>query len=258
MKRKTLLPLLLVLTLLVSVNALAIQIPPELLQGLGMSSGEPAEITVKEDRFNRFNTILGLQAEYVLIVENPGTAPIYLGESKVDLLDKDGAVVTSSPIYSMSPSTLMPGETGYIVEPLYSILAEDAGRVASYQATVAAVTVPGNDPAPVVKMPVTVDFTTGEGSDVFTGEKEYTLSIVNTVENNTDKDAFDVRVFNVLRDKDGKLLSIAGSTTMDVGIPAGGKILLKSNVQTGLVTMLHKFETLVATVEGFAFREAAE
>lgn len=258
MKRKALLPLLLVLTLLVSMNALAIQIPKELLQGLGTSQGEPADITVKEERLNIYKSIMGMQGVYVVAVENPGTAPINLGESSVDLLDKDGAVVVNSPIYSMAPYTLQPGETGYVISSFYSISDEDAARITSHKATITGVLASEGDSISYVRLPAEASFTTSEDTDFFTNEKLYEISIVNTVENNTDKDVYDVRVFNVLRDKDGKLLSIADSMAMDVGIPAGGKILLKTNVDSGMNTKFTNEQTPVATVEAFAILEIRE
>ena len=111
------------------------------------------------------------------------------------------------------------------------------------------------DAQPPVSLPVTVEMAQEEQEAVLTDGMAYKVRILNTVENNSGADAFDIKVVNVLRDKDGKLLSIRNAYASDMGVPAGGRLLVRNDHDLGAISFLTSQGQAVEKVEAFAFLE---
>lgn len=241
MKKKML--LLLLLALLLTTSAMAAQTPP-------------AELIVKEDVLNLFSGILGPDGQYVAIIENPGSQPLSLHEAKLELLDKDGNVVSSFDIYACTPYEVAPGGIAYVLQEYLQISEEDVARVVSHKFTLSASEGYGA-PAPI-NLPVTSTFAQQEAPSYFSDEKNYEGIITQLVENNTDATTYDIQVFSILRDKDGKLVTLSNATAYDIGILPGSKVELRSRMPSGLLTKLIEQQREPATVESVVLVLPAE
>jgi hypothetical protein len=78
------------------------------------------------------------------------------------------------------------------------------------------------------------------------------------IDNNTEATAFSVKTANLLRNKEGKLLTIIHSTAFDVGITAGSSIILKGRIPDGLINLFMSQNTAAETVESFAYYTVGE
>lgn len=250
MKKK--LMLFLLAALMLTTSAFAVQIPDELMQALYASQGEPVTFTIKEDAFHSFKDVIGPGAQYAAIIENPGTVSASVNQGELQLLDKDGNIVSTIGLYGSTPYEVAPGGIAYVVQGYISLSEEDAARVASYKATIVGSTFK-EEPAYPTVLPVTAAYAQTEVPDYFGEGKTYDGRVTVQIENNTAATAYDAQVISVLRGKDGKLLAIGNTMAHDVGILPGTTIELLNRISGGLVTKLVELQTEPATVESFAF-----
>lgn len=250
MKKK--LMLFLLAALMLTTSALAVQIPSDLMDALYAGQGEPVTFTIKEDAFHAFSDILGPGAQYAAIIENPGTTAASVSKGELQLLDKDGAVVSTIALYGSTPYEVAPGGVAYVIQDYITLSEEDAARVASYKATINGFAY-DEEPAQAAELPVTSAYAQTEVPNYFDEGKSYEGHVTVQIENNTAATAYDVQVISVLRGKDGKLLAIGNTMAHDVGILPGTTIELLNRISGGLVTKLVELQTEPATVESFAF-----
>ena len=251
MKMKFLLFLL--AAMLLTTSAMAVQVPTELMEllqgGAGGNNGEPIELVVKEEALHLYKDVIGPSGVFAAIIENPGTVPAAVQSGTVDLLDKDGNVITSVTIYGSTPYIIAPGGTAYVQQEYLQVSEEDAARVASHKFTVNGVTQPDDTPPAPATLPVTSTYAQEEVPNYFGEEKNYSANVTLTIENNTDATAYNAQAFSVLRNKDGKLLTVATTMANDIGILPGSKIEMQNRVNGGLVAKLMAEQSEPATVE---------
>ena len=101
-------------------------------------------------------------------------------------------------------------------------------------------------------------FAQQEAPSYFSDEKNYEGIITQLVENNTDATTYDIQVFSILRDKDGKLVTLSNATAYDIGILPGSKVELRSRMPSGLLTKLIEQQREPATVESVVLVLPAE
>lgn len=250
MKRKLLIPF--ILLVMLSVSALAIQLPPELLEGLG-PVGEEVPMSVKEDRLVVYKNFIGVFADYSVVIENTGDKPAYVSGSDVQLVDKDGNVVATGNLFGSYPNNIAPGAKAYSVVSFPSLNDGDENKELSVKVDVKGIA--SSLETNIVPLPVTVEMNASENADIFTGGTSHNLSLLNTVENNTGDTVFDIYVVNVLRDASGKLLGIRYNYAMDIGVPAGNKIYVRSEADMGLVNQVTQEGSPVDKVDVLAYIE---
>lgn len=260
MKRLTTLVLSLVLSLvLFAVPALAVTLDLGSLLGISGAGygGEPAEFALKEDAFFIYEDFMGTSGKYVAVFENKSGKAALLSETSLDLLDKDGAVVLNAPLYGTIPLFVPPDGLSVTESSYLTLTPEQAQQVASWKLKFSASALPEGDGSISRALPAKADYKEEMTMDYTMAEKPQG-TLLTTVENNTQETAFDARVIVLLRNGQGKLLASVSNAAMDVGIPAGGSIVLKSTVQSGILTALKAAGHTVAAAEAYAFMDLAQ
>ncbi len=79
--------------------------------------------------------------------------------------------------------------------------------------------------------------------------------IVAEVSNNTGAPVFDLSYGAVLRDRKGKLLTTLCGDAFDVGVPSGGKLLLRSYIDHYLEAFLRDNDMTPGSVEIVTFTQ---
>ena len=252
---KRILTLALALLLVLSLQASAIELPPELQALLAGSQLEVGEYSVLEERLNIHPSYFGTSVEYVAIVRNPHDKPLsFHYESKVDLLDQAGEVVASIDLLSVVPAVLPPDGVGYVFGKPSGLAEEDVGRIASYSPQLSGMKVtPEMEQETWLPLTASAEISVEEEESFFNPEITHGGKLQIRVENNTEATAYNVQTASVLRDQEGKLLTILLSSAYDIGIPAGSSIFLRNRLTDGLINLFMSQNTPAETAEAFAF-----
>ncbi len=255
---KKLFTLSLVLLMTLSLSAAAIEIPEELLS-LMFGEAEPVELTLAEENMILYPTYGDYTGEYAAIIKNDTDQPARLGrDGKLELLDKDQQVVQTIDIYSSYPTIIPAGGVSYVSGRMMSMTEEDAGRVTSHKFTIAGQALSDYDLIKFTPLTASAEYEQNENPYGDGQGTAHEAALYSTIVNPTDATAFDPSVVNILRDAEGKLILISMDAAYSVGIPAGGKIILRTRVDDGLATLMAQQNTTVASVESIAFIETYE
>lgn len=180
-------------------------------------------------------------------VKNTGDAPVQLANGLYELFDKDGKVIKSDEYINMYPSVLNPGENGFI---LLSELVDEAKTkdyIASHKLTVTGTSsidykverLAASD----AKYEIVEDYS-----------KRHVLSAL--VKNDKTETANEPVIVFALKDDQGKVIYTIGTSTYNVGIPAGNTVLLKATIDDGFVKYMEENNIKPATLEAIAYTEA--
>lgn len=223
---------------------------------LGTSSagygGEPAEFVLREDAFFIYEDFMGTSGKYAAVLENKSGKTAMLTTATLELLDKGGAVVHSAPLYGTVPLFVAPGGVAVTESSFLTLTPEQAQQVASWKLSFAGSALSEGDGSVSRALPAKAAYAEEMTTDYTLAEKPVGTLLV-TVGNDAQETAFDARVIVLLRDGQGKLLTSVSSAAIDVGIPAGGSIVMKSSVQTGVLDALNAAGHQVAAAEAYAF-----
>ncbi|MBR5231505.1 MAG: hypothetical protein IKW00_04585 [Clostridia bacterium] len=179
-------------------------------------------------------------------MKNTGDAPVGLDSAKIKLLDASGNVLEETTAYGMYPSTLQPGEVGYIYEYFYSIEADKATALSSYTVEFEAEDSWLDELKPV-------EHTAKYEAVERWGEKYPTVFY--TVTNNTAETLWDVELISVIRAADGKILAMLNDTMYNVGVEPGSTVQYKSEMSSGDLERWTAKGYTVGAVESFAYIE---
>jgi hypothetical protein len=187
--------------------------------------------------------------KYSAIVKNVGNSKVTMLESGFKLVKKDGVVLfETTGFLDMYPQALKPKETGVI--SIDGSLPEGKTKkdVAAHKLHLA----PFEEAYPIiVRFPATAEYVIENEDDA----DMLLAGITAEVTNNTDSPVFDLRYAAILRDKKGALLTTLYDDVLDVGIPAGGKILLRNYIDHYLEAYMSENSMTPISVEVIAFTQ---
>jgi len=180
-----------------------------------------------------------------VVVKNTGDAPAGLDEGSVVFVDGQGAELFDESAYSLYPSTLNPGETGYLTIWCYGADQAKAQAIASYTLTVET----EEDPRyAVTRLPFTAEY-----KCVTDGYfEEYYVEF--SVTNNTPDTIWEPVFYTVLRDETGKIFSMDETQAYGLGIPAGATVYFRTDVDYDAEKYIEKGHT--PTAECVVYLEA--
>ena len=179
-------------------------------------------------------------------VVNNGEEPVYIGDSYFNVLDPDGNIVATCDLYSINPSVLAPGATGYVYnwQSLDGISSVD--EVPGYEYCITSEDAYYDAPQSVTVSDATFEY----GEDTF-GDMACTVHI--TVQNDTDETLYEPNVIYALYDQNGDLLDASDVTLYYAGVPAGQSTEAFFEISDGLVKAWVDAGKEPATVVGMAF-----
>jgi len=245
--------------MLFTAPALAVSLDLDALLGPAGAGygGEAAEFALLEDAFFVYEDFMGTSGKYAAVLENKSGKAAMLTTVTLELLDKDGTVVHSAPLYSTVPLFVAPGGIAVTESSYLTLTPEQAQQVASWKLSFAGSALGEGDGSLSRALPAKAAYAEEMTTDFTLAEKPLGTLLV-TVENDAQETAFDARVIVLLRDGQGKLLTSVSNAAIDVGIPAGGSIVMKSSVQTGVLEALNAAGHSVAEAEAHAFVDIAQ
>ena len=186
---------------------------------------------------------------YSAIVENIGKDTTTMLESDFSLLAKGNvALYQTSGHLDMYPQALKPGETGVI--SIDGALPEGKTKknVSGHKLNLNW----ADEAFPVIaRYPAA-----GEYFVINEDDPDMLLAgIQAVVSNNTDSAAFDLSYAAILKGQKGKMLTALTGYIVDVGVPAGGKILLRNYLDHNLEATMRENKLAPASVEVVAFTQ---
>lgn len=221
---------------------------------LGLLTSPPAQaagkLAIQEEKLIFFQDYEGTTYfKYSALVKNDGNSTVTMLESGFKLLAKGGAVLfETTGFLDMYPQALKPKETGVI--SIDGSLPEGKMKkdVTTHKLHLASF----EEEFPIiVRFPATAEYVVEHEDDA----DMLLAGITAEVTNNTDSPVFDLSYAAVLRDAKGKLLTTLYDDVLDVGVPAGGKILLRNYIDHYLEAYLRENNMTPVSVEVIAFTQ---
>lgn len=146
--------------------------------------------------------------------------------SVLTLLDAQGNALKTSPIYSLCPSAIAPGETGFVIIEYESFEADMLEKIDSYSMTI------NGEEAWYLDSPTALPQESLTAEYVTT--KDYFGDTVNwvyvLVENASKGLLFDYCVVASLYDQHGRIIFACEEQTYDVGIPSGQSAMVRMEI----------------------------
>ena len=225
-----------------------------LLLALGLLSTLPAlaagKLAMQEEKLIYYEDFDGMtHFKYSAVVKNTGKDTTTMLESSFRLLAKGGVVLFETDGHlDMYPQALQPGDTGVI--SLDGILPEGKTKKS---VTGHKLQLNWADEA----FPIIVRFPAAAEYAVINEDDPDILlaGILVEVSNNTDSPVFDLRYAAILRDQKGKLLTTLYDDVLDVGVPSGGKLLMRNFIDHYLEAYMRENNMTPGSVEVFAFTQ---
>ncbi len=221
---------------------------------LGLVPALPAQaagkLATQEEKLIYYEDFDGItHFKYSAIVRNAGKDTTTMLESYFRLQGKGSAILfETSGHLDMYPQALQPGEIGVI--SIEGTLPE--GKTGKSVAKHTLKLNWADEAFPViVRYPATAEYVVEHEDD----PDMLLAGILAEVGNNSDTPAFDLGYAAILRDKEGKLLTTLYGDVPDVGIPTGGKILLRSYIDHYLESAMRENNMAPSSVEIIAFTQ---
>ncbi len=251
-KNKRLIPLMVMALALVALPSAAVELPADLL-ALLQGQTEPADFTLVEDNFLVYEGYLGPSGDYVAILRNDSPGMAMVSGAELALLDETGNQLHVQTLYAGFPSYVQPGEVTYITPSYLSIPEEALEKISSWQLTFSGIA--GEPSEEYLEKPLEAEVVLREYTveDYFNpGMERLQTDVLVTVTNPTQQPAFDVNTIVLLRDDQGKMVTVKNLSALNVGIPAGGSIILRTNMEPGLLEALAQQKTPITQAEAVA------
>lgn len=158
-------------------------------------------------------------------VENTGDKPVEFSAGLLEIYDDGGDTLTSTDYMNCFPSTLQPGEYGYIYASDDIDTVDTFSQVDDYMLTVTGKS--GDDN--VVRYPVVGDYQ----EDVQISKYSTYDYVVAEITNNTDSTVFDLEVVIALLDDNDNILYVAHNNFYNsTGINAGSTITYRDSISS--------------------------
>lgn len=215
-----------------------------LLLALALPSVAEGVLTLTEERLLAWKDYdESFRGAYFAIAENTGDEALMLQEGSLKLLDAEGAELYESSYLEVYPRVLQPGEKGVI---------SSYGKVSDGEVPARVATTSLNytlmDPYVDIKF-----YPASAGLELIDDDYRPAARLTIEVENNTDEPLFDLEISCILRDDEGGLLATMTTWTYRVGVPAGGKMLVREDLGEELVNDLKEKGLTTAQVEVMAY-----
>ena len=228
---------------------------PALLLVIALTAGlMPAraagKLKIREETLLYYESFDGMtRFKYSAIVENTGKDTATMLESGFYLLAKGNAALFQTDGHlDMYPQALGPGEVGVV--SLDGALPEGKGKksVSGHKLELNS----ADEAFPVItRYPAIAEYFVENEDD----PDMLLAGVIAEVSNNTGSAAFDLSYAAILRDKKGKLVTALAGYMVDIGVPAGGKILLRSYLDHNLEAYLRENSLTPESVEVIAFTQ---
>ncbi len=159
-------------------------------------------------------------------ITNTGNSNAEFDSGVLEVLSENGDVTDTSAIYSAYPNVLAPGEKAYLVERIYAEDGVQLSEIADHSLSVLGKTSKDEAAAHLDASAVVEAYEGWDGTD---------YRIILTVTNSTDKTVYDALLVVGVYDQDGTLLYADDDVIYRVGIPAGGTLEYRLDVNTDIV-----------------------
>ena len=180
-------------------------------------------------------------------VQNTSEDPIFIFGAVLDLFNKDDASLLSDPMYTMFPSVLQPGESGYLTKLAFSDSIQSEDAVVRHELTTS------GQVATTAVLPLKVaEIAVRDASAMPTAQVDKAIFV--TVENDTQETVYNYIVVAGVYDEEGKLLFTTFAMGYEIGLLPGSKVevcLLLNPLTVELAGGLDK----IAEVRAMAYRE---
>jgi hypothetical protein len=203
------------------------------------------DLTVNMDNMLAYDSYGYATVEVYAEIENTGDRDIEFSSGVVELFDADGNTVASTDYLYSYPPVLAPGDKGYASAVLYMEEGIAAADIADYSITVLG----KNATTQVIRYE-------SEGTYLADVEEQYWTYdyVVAEIKNETDDPAYNFYCAYVIKDEAGDVLHFTYTSAYDVGIPAGGSILMRLTVPDYVIERFAEQGVSPATVETFAYQ----
>lgn len=169
------------------------------------------KLTVTQETVTAVPAASGGSYVYVFAdVVNSGDKPVRFGSALMEVYDAEGNALGSGDGFTCYPDTLAPGAAGV----MWGSFRAEKGTVSDHTLTVTGKSVKDN---PTHLLPCTVR---QEGDTLYA-----------VVENDAEFVRFGVTAVFTLRDAEGRLVWVQAMTLNDVGLPAGGSVMLRRDLR---------------------------
>lgn len=180
---------------------------------------------------------------YYSTVTNTGDEPAAIKNLLFEIKDADDQVLESTSKFSLYPSVLTPGQTGWLV---ITQDVKDIAKKAVIDHCDLEIAGKVDDDHAANLLPATAEYLKEDEDE---NEDMLRIAVTNPGEGN----AFEITAAMAARDASGKLLYIVGAGTRDIGLPAGGALTLRSQVRSDIMDALEDENAEIASVEALAY-----
>ena len=182
---------------------------------------------------------------YYAVVKNEGDARASVNDLLFEIRDEGDVAIESTSKYSLYPSILEPGQTGWLVISKDVKDISDKACIDHFALTMT--TKAADDDEEVRPLAASAEYLEKDEDD-----EEDVLRA--TVTNDGSENAFKVTVAMAARDAEGKLLYVVGDSTKDIGLAPGGALLMRSTVRSEIMDALDDDNVAIASVDAAAYR----
>lgn len=180
---------------------------------------------------------------YYAVVTNTSDEPEEINDLLFEIKDSGETSIESTSKFKLYPEILEPGQSGWLVIS-QDVKDIDSRSVIDHYALT--ITSKKNDDEAVRLLTAGAEYLE-EDED----ENEDVLRA--TVTNSGADNVFEITAAVAARDAEGKLLYVASAATKDIGLPAGGSLLIRSEIKSDIVDALEDAGVEVASAEAVAY-----
>ena len=187
----------------------------------------------------------GYRVYYYAVVTNAGDERASINDLLFEIRDRGDVTFESTSNYSLYPEILEPGQSGWLVITKDVKDVDEKGYIDHFNLTI--VSKAADDDKEVRPLTAAAEYV----------EKDEDVNediLRATVTNDGSENAFKVTVAVAARDAEGKLLYVTGEGTKDIGLAAGGSLLVRSTIRSDIMDEIEKADAAVASTEAVAYR----
>lgn len=184
---------------------------------------------------------------YFAEIQNTGDAALKLQDAVLILKGKEGDELKKREWFSSYPQVINPGESAYISVYDYLDTEEAKDEITSYSFDIKGSTQPS--------MKTTMYTVEDAAYQLEQGDYSNSAYVTALIKNETDVPCYNINAVIVLRDAEGELLFVDSTTLYGAGIPAGGEILVRREIDSSIVDHFVDQAIKPASVEVLAYTE---
>lgn len=187
----------------------------------------------------------GYRVYYYAVVTNAGDERASINDLLFEIRDRGDVTFESTSKYTLYPEILEPGQSGWLVITKDVKDVDEKGYIDHFNLTI--VSKAADDDKEVRPLAAAAEYVEKDEDD-----NEDVLRAI--VTNDGSENAFKITVAVAARDAEGKLLYVTGEGTKDIGLAAGGSLLVRSTIRSDIMDEIEKADAAVASTEAVAYR----